>query len=144
MWLFLVHLLWSVDHIIAPCAVTYFYKYETQMHIQACAETHALVIGKGIVAFLKRNFIFLCTNRVLKCLGMAHSGLFITCGFPFLILCMRQTLVKIIISIQVLTSLKCSCFATLQTVTPVKKNKLFLQTVQRHTKLEHFIYSLSE
>jgi len=95
-----------------------------------------------MAASFKRDVIFLCTSRVLKCLDMAHSGLFITCVFHFVVLFRRQTLVKIIISIQVLTSLKQRCFPTFKSITPVKKDKLFLQTVQRHTKLQHFIYSL--
>lgn len=76
------------------------------MYIQVCAETHTLVIAKETVAFFKKNFIFLCSSSTLKCLGMAHSGLFITCVFPFLILCMRKTLAKIIISIWVFNQFK--------------------------------------
>lgn len=59
-----------------------------------------------MVAFLKRNFIFLSTSRVVKCLDVAHSGLFITCVYSFLIFCMRQTLVKIVISICVFEQFK--------------------------------------
>lgn len=141
MWLFLVHLLGSVDHVIASYAVTHFYEYETQTHKQMCAETYALVIGKRNNRNFKRNFVFPCTSRVFKWLDMAHTGLFITCVFPFIILCMRQTLVKITISIQVLVSGKWNCFLIFKPITPVKKNKLFLLTDQRHTKFQNFLHS---
>lgn len=47
----------------------------------------------------------LSVNRVLKCF-MVHSGLFITCVLLHVIFCMRQILVKIVISVWVFSQFR--------------------------------------
>lgn len=59
-----------------------------------------------MLSSFKKNQKAQSVNRVLKCLDMVHSGLFITCVFLYVIFCMRQILVKIVISVWVFSQLR--------------------------------------